>query len=227
MDLSPAARQAMDRLAQDLIRVFGARFVALVAYGPTRTAAFATDIHADDLEALAVIADRWHRDGIDVPLILTPDEFERSLDAFPVEYQAMIDRHALIAGTSPFTGARPTEADLRRACEVQAKSFLIHLRQGWLQASDHVHEKTQLLAESAAPLRALIGNVARLRGAAHATDTDIVAFAGIIPGVSARLVSDILSLDTRANPAAQLTPRMDEYLAMAERLWAYVDGWRA
>jgi hypothetical protein len=231
MDLSPAARQAMARLAADLTRVFGDRFVALVATGPARTAAFASAIRADDLEALSELSHRWQLDGLDTPLLITPHEFVRSLDAFPVEYQAMLDRHELIAGVSPFSGERPAEADLRRACEVQAKSFLIHLRQGWLQAPDHGaddgHAQAHLVAESAAPLRALIGNVARLHGAGYCTDQEIVAFAGTIPGVSAEFVSGVLALDERPELAKQLMPRMDDYLAVAERLWAYVDGWGA
>jgi hypothetical protein len=225
MDLSSAARQAMARLAADLIRVFGDRFVALIATGPARSAAFASAIHADDLEALSALSPRWNLDGLDTPLLITPHEFVRSLDAFPVEYQAMLDRHELIAGVSPFSGERPAEADLRRACEVQAKSFLIHLRQGWLQASDHGHEQAHLVAESAAPLRALIGNIARLHGRGYCTDPEIVEFAGTIPGVSAEFVSNVLMLDERPDLAKQLMPRMNDYLAVAERLWAYVDGW--
>ncbi|MEO6223132.1 MAG: hypothetical protein ABIP90_07760 [Vicinamibacterales bacterium] len=224
MDLSSAARQAMARLAADLIRVFDDRFVALVAHGATRTAAFASAIRAEDLQALSALSDRWRHDGLDTPLLITPHEFARSLDAFPVEYQAMLERHELIAGTSPFTGARPAEADLRRACEVQAKSFLIHLRQGWLQASDHGHEQAHLVAESAAPLRALIGSVARLHGAASHTDQEIVAFAGTIPGVSSEFVAGVLALEERPDRAEHFTPRMNDYLAVAERLWAYVDG---
>jgi hypothetical protein len=215
----------MARLAGDLTRVFGDRFVALIATGPTRSAAFASAIRADDLEALSALSHRWNMDGLDTPLLITPHEFVRSLDAFPVEYQAMIDRHELIAGVSPFSGERPAETDLRRACEVQAKSFLIHLRQGWLQASDHAHEQAHLVAESAAPLRALIGNIARLHGMGYCTDPEIVAFAGTIPGVSAEFVSNVLALDERPDLAKQLMPRMNDYLAVAERLWAYVDGW--
>lgn len=225
MDLSPAARQAMSRLATDLMKVFGDRFVALVAHGPARTAAFARAINGDDLEALSVLSARWGVEGLETPLFITPEEFARSLDAFPVEYQAMLDRHELIAGISPFTGARPSEADLRRACEVQAKSFLIHLRQGWVQASDHEHEQAHMVAESAAPLRALIGNIARLHGAGFNSDAEIVAFAGTIPGVSADLVSGVLSLDERPERALHFAFRMNDYLVVAERLWAYVDGW--
>jgi hypothetical protein len=225
MDLSPAARQAMDRLAADLAKVFDDRFVALVAYGPTRSAAFARSIRAADLEALSALADRWQLDGLETPLLITPDEFTRSLDAFPVEYQTMIDRHVLIAGNSPFTVARPSDADLRRACEVQAKSFLIHLRQGWLQASDHGSEQAKLLIGSAAPLRALIANIARLKGARHDSDLEIAAFASTIAGVSDQLVAAILSLEEHPDRAGQLTSRMNDYLGVAERFWTYVDSW--
>ncbi len=227
MELSAVARQAMARLAADLTRVFGDRFVALVAHGPTRTVAFAHSIHADDLDALTPLADRWLRDGLDTPLLITPLEFERSLDAFPLEYQAMLDRHEVISGVSPFTDARPSDADLRRACEVQAKAFLIHLRQGWIQAAGHAHEQEHLLAESAAPLRALLASVAQLQRASHSTDADIASYAAQATGVPADLVAGILTLDRHPEAARHLTSRLGEYLRVAERLWAHVDGWRA
>ncbi len=217
----------MARLAADLTRVFGDRFVALVAHGSARTVAFARSIHADDLNALTPLADRWQCDGLDTPLLLTPLEFERSLDAFPLEYQAMLDRHEVIAGTSPFTDARPSDADLRRACEVQAKAFLIHLRQGWVQAAGHAHEQEHLLSESAAPLRALLASVAQLRRGSHSSDAEIASFAAQAIGVPADLVAGIMALDQHPDAARHLTSRLGEYLGAAERLWAHVDGWRA
>lgn len=227
LELSGSARQALTRLAADLTRVFGDRFVALVAYGPTRSAAFASTILADDLEALAPLVDRWQREGVETPLLLTPREFERSLDGFPLEYAAMLDRHVLIAGTLPFTGARPSEADLRRACEIQAKAFLIHLRQGWVQASDHTHEQAHLLAHAAEPLRALLANVARLQGAASGTDADLAAFGGRVTAVPAEVIMGVLDLQARPENATHHIGQMSHFLRFAEQLWAYVDGWRA
>ena len=217
----------MADLAADLMRVFGDRFVALVAYGPTRAAGFASTIVADDLEALAPLVDRWQREGLDTPLLLTPHEFERSLDAFPLEYGAMLDRHVLIAGTSPFTAARPSEPDLRRACEIQAKAFLIHLRQGWVQASDHAHEQAHLLANAAEPLRALLVNLARLQGAPGATDADLAAFGATVTRAPADLVARMLDLQAQPERAAGSIGEMNAWLGFAEQLWAHVDGWRA
>src|SRR5581483_9096368 len=116
-------------MAADLRRVFDARFVALVAYGRNASVAFASSIRLDDLDAMGPLAAAWRRDGLATPLIITPDEFHRSLDAFPLEYQLVLDHHAVIAGTPPFDGVRVAAADLRRACEAQARSHLIHLRQ--------------------------------------------------------------------------------------------------
>ncbi len=229
LTLTEAARRAMGRLAADLQRVLGPRFVAVVAYDPVRTAAFATRLTADDLSALAPLCDRWHREGLATPLLLTPDEFRRSLDAFPLEYEAMLDRHVLIAGTPPFGSARPSPADLRRACEVQAQAFLIHLRQGWLHAADHHDEQVTLLSQSAAPLRALLNNLARLADADVQDEAALVRFAERQLGLPAQVVAGVLDLEQQPDQAATLLKApefMPAYLATAETLWAHVDAWR-
>lgn len=230
LTLTEGSRRAMDRLAADLQRVLANRFVAVVAYDPIRTAAFATRLTADDLAALAPLCDRWHREGLATPLLLTPEEFRRSLDAFPLEYEAILDRHVLIAGTPPFGAGRPAHADLRRACEVQAQAFLIHLRQGWLHAADHHDEQEVLLAQSAAPLRALLVNLARLADVAASDDAGLARFAEQHLGLPARVVGDVLTLELRPEHAATLLAApefMPAYLATAEMLWAHVDTWHA
>jgi hypothetical protein len=230
LTLSSTARQAMDRLAADLVRVLGDRFVALVAYDPTSTVAFATHITADDLLGLAPLVDRWHREGLDTPLVLTPGEFKRSLDAFPVEYDTILERHIVIAGSSPFDDARPSDADLRRACEVEAKAFLIHLRQGWLQAAGHHDAEHAMLAQSAVPLRALLSNVARLHGVTFAEDDVLIAFCERQIGLSSGVLRTVLALDGHADGAhsgSDAPGFMNDYLRAAETLWAFVDRWRS
>ena len=71
-------------MAADLTRVFAGRFVALVAYAPGEAIAFATSIDAADLLALGPLAEAWHREDLATPLVLTPDEFRRSVDACPL-----------------------------------------------------------------------------------------------------------------------------------------------
>ena len=225
--LSAAARSALDRLAADLARVLGNRFVSLVAYGANTSAAFATALTADDLDALSVLVDHWHRDGLATPLVMTVDELRRSLDTFPLEYQAMIDHHIVIAGRDPFSGTAVSPEDLRRACESHARGHLIHLRQGWLQSAGHDEHLAELVERSAAPLRALLASVARLDGAHADSPADLAAFAERRIGLPRDLIEAVLALETRPEDGGhRLAHRMGDYLAAAERLWAFVDEWR-
>jgi len=227
LELSKASRRAFDRLADDLRRIFGDRLVALVAHSPATSLAFVTTIGAEDLDACAVLVMPWHREGLEPPLILTPDEFRRSLDTFPLEYAAIVDEHVIIAGHDPFAGASIRDEDVRRACEVQARGLLIHLRQGWLDAAGHADDLALLIAHSASPLRHLLTHVAHLEGARAETNADVVAFASGRLGLPGDLITSVLSLETAPDDARQLVRRLPEYLAAAERLWAFVDSWRS
>ena len=105
-------------------RVFGDRVSSRSSPTSRRPAlVFATSIARGDLDALGAlvrdVAPRRPRHAAP----LTPDEFRRSLDAFPLEYQAILDRHVVIDGApSVRRRARSRADDLRRACEVQAQA---------------------------------------------------------------------------------------------------------
>ena len=225
--LSAAQRRALEQVAQDFRRVFGDRFVALVAYGHGSSLAFTATLTHKDLEACAVLADTSRRQGLAIPLVLTPGEFARSLDCFPLEYQSILDAHVVIDGVPPFAGLQVPVDELRRACEAQAKGHLIHLRQAYLEAGGHTTLLAGKVAASAAPLRALLMSVARLSGAPPATNADLAAFAASPVGMPRDLVERILKLETDPSESVQVARRIAEYLAAAERLWLFVDSWHA
>ena len=211
-------------MAADVRRVFGSRFVAHVASGQAHSAVFVTSISAGDLDALAPLSHAWHHDHLASPLLLTLEEFKRSLDAFPVEYQAIIDRHIVIAGIDPFGGLEAHAEDLRRACEIQAKSHVIHLRQGWIDAGGDPHALARVVEQSSAPLRALLMNVARLHGLGSLDEAPLAA--AELAGLPEPLVRDVLALEQAPEKSAALASRLAEYLDASLRLWAFVDRWR-
>lgn len=224
LDLSPTLRRAFDRMAGDFERVLGARFVGLVAYSTDRAAVFATALTAADLDALSMLTEVWHRSGLATPLLLTSDEFRRSLDAFPLEYQAILDRHVVIAGTPPFAGAEVPREELRRACETQAKGHLVHLRQSWIDAAGHHDDLALRIVGSALPLRVLLTQVASLRGNAG---IDAAAFATETFPAHADILRAVLALESDGVGAKALIPRLFQYLAACEAIWTFVDEWRA
>jgi hypothetical protein len=222
LELPTRTRHGFERLAADLQRVFGERFVALVASGSTRSVAFAKAIAPGDLEALGPLVELWERDDLDVPLLLTPSEFRRSLDTFPVEYQALLDRHAVIAGEPPFANLVIDRDNLRRACEVQARSHLLHLRQGWIECAGNDERLAALIIRSSPALRALLSDVARLM--VSADDADALAGAGAAQ-LDVALVGEIIALEQAPEHAPHLVRRLPDYLALSERLWTFVDTW--
>jgi hypothetical protein len=213
---------ALDALAQDLQRVFGGRLESLVAY---RGAADDEDdeVHAlalvdrvtfQDLAACAPFAAGWRRNRLGVPLILGRDEFLRTLDVFPLEYGGIIASHVVVTGSDPFADAVVADDDLRRACELQAKSHLIHLREGFLEAGGDARAVSRLIAASAPALRTLLTHIARF-------DPALAEQAGLTGDLVREIAASAGS--TIADPSALLA----RYIAAVERLWQQVDGWRA
>ena len=225
--IDATVRHSYARMAADFMRVFGDRFVALVASPGGAAAAFVVSLNADDLQSLGPLADVWRRESTPLPLVMTTDEFRRSLDTFPLEYQTLLDHHIVIAGTPPFEGVHIQPDDARRACEAQARGHLIHLRQGWIGQAAHHGGLPHLLTDSSGPLRATLTNLARLHGEATADDSALASWAHRTIGMPEVLVRDVLALTDAPHRAPALADKMPEYLEACERLWAFTDSWRA
>ncbi len=210
--LDQAGQAALQRLAADLRGVFGERLESMVAYGdgrPLHTLALVERLTFQDLAACVPLVERWHRDELATPLLLSRREFLRTLDVFPVEYGTIIDNHVVIVGSDPFAGCAVCDADLRRAVELQAKSHLIHLREGYLEVNGRPGGVARLIADSAPAYRALVRNLEGLSPEA-------------VDEATRRLQNELETTNTIAEPSALFV----RYLAEVERIWGYVDAWR-
>lgn len=237
----PDAVQALDR---DLRGIFGARLQSLVVYGQrsqrrgdsahdahghggaaAQTLAVVESLTQEDLRASAGRVAAWHDKGLATPLLIAAREFERSLDAFPLEFGAILADHVVVSGANPFASLAVDPADLRRACEVQARSHLLHLREGFLETRGRADALSDLIVQSASAFAALVGSIARLDG--HAGDDPASAARHVerilnVPGS----VTDITTLagvhEISSADAERLFP---PYLGAVEKLVQHVDGW--
>jgi hypothetical protein len=234
--MTPTWQSAAQGLVGDLRNVFGNRLRSVVAYGPhvdgdeatpLRCLVLVTSHEASDFEACARHASRWRRNRIATPLVLSETEFHTSLDAFPLEYGEIIRAHQRVYGSDPFDGVTIAQADLRRACETQIKSHLVHLREGFLESGGEPAAVADVVAASAPAFTALLRHVAWLSGSASrdrlAATRDGARAAGIAEG----LVADMIALEhkpgVRSSDPARLFP---EYLHAIEQLARTVDSWR-
>jgi len=239
-----ATVDAVSALERDLLGIFGERLHSIAVYGerlhspqhpadhhgahellPIRTLGVVDVLAERDLRACADRTAAWHDAGLATPLLLAAREFERSLDAFPLEFGAMISDHRVVFGRDPFDGLVVDSADIRRACEVQARSHLLHLREGYLETRGRADALSVLVVQSAAALAGLVTSVARLEihtddpaaAARHAERT-----LNVPPGAIANVVAIANVPEIASQEAERLFP---PYLDAIAKLVAYVDGW--
>jgi hypothetical protein len=229
-----AVSEGVHGLERDLRNIFGPRLLSLVTY---RSASDSTDtgiptlalvdaLTADDLRACASRVEAWHDAGVATPLLVAQREFGRALDAFPLEFGAIIADHTVVSGPDPFEGLRVDATDLRRACEVQVRSHLLHLREGYIEARGRSDEVAALIAGSAASLAGLIRSVARLHGITAATSVEAARAIEQMTSVAAGSLSSVVALAGKSAPTADAARRMfPEYLAGLDRLADHVDSW--
>jgi hypothetical protein len=181
----------------------------------------------DDLRACGKRLRAWHDEGLATPLLLAAHEFDTALDVFPLEFGAILDDHVVVSGTSPFDGVTVDPADVRRACEAQARGHLLHLRGGYLETHGRSDALAVLIVRSAPPLAALMKSVARLEGAATTDAAAAGRHAERTLGLAGGAIGDIVNLVGVREISSEVAERLfPPYLDAMERLVKYVDGWR-
>lgn len=230
-------RDALDSLVADLRGIFGDRLSSVVVYqagsstesartpDPVHTLALVDRVRFPDIVACAARNAAWGRQGLATPLVMGKNEFARSLDAFPLEYGQIIATRRVVAGSDAFEGLSVKAEDLRRACEVQAKSHLVHLREAYIEGAGRPASIARLIVASVAPFRALLVSVARLRGNPSDGTAALVREAEAM-GLRAPIVERVLGLahprDLRSGDVAQV---FQTYLEAAEQLAKHIDEW--
>jgi hypothetical protein len=239
---------AVETLERDLRGIFGPRLRSLVMYGqrahadreaaghpgashgdrdtpPIHTLAIVDSAARDDLRACAARIASWHDAGLATPLLLAANEFEQSLDVFPLEFGAILADHEMVSGTTLSAAVNPV--DLRRASEVQARSHLLHLREGYLETRGNTDALAVLIVASAAPLAALLTSVARLEGHTSGDGTAAARHVERALGLAGETLAQIAQLvgvrEITSSEAERIFPA---YLDAVERLVGHVNGWR-
>ncbi|HXG89644.1 MAG TPA: hypothetical protein VNJ02_15050 [Vicinamibacterales bacterium] len=230
--MAHARRTALQPILDDLMHVFGDRLEALVVYGwrqhgPVPSLALVRSLSVDDLNACAARSGAWRRAGAATPLLLTSADFARSLDAFPIEYGEIIASHEVVHGRDPFEGLAIRREDLRRACEVQAKSHLLHLREDYVESGARPSEVEALVRDSAPGFAALLRHLARLDGATVTGNAELIAYAARTMRLDSHVVGDLVTLaDPDGLPSVDAARLFPGYLAAVERVAEFVDRWR-
>jgi hypothetical protein len=192
----------------------------------THTLAVIDALSTDDLRACTGRIEAWQDKGLATPLLMASAEFGRALDAFPFEFGAILNDYTLVAGDKPFDGLRVDAGDLRRACEVQARGHLLHLREGYLETYGRGEALAVLIVESAPAFATLVANVAHLE---TVSARDVAAAARHVErsiGVPVVASTIVALVDVAEISSAEAERLFTPYLDTVQRLVGYIDAWK-
>ena len=237
---------ALARLVTDLQSIFGERLTSLSTYdgaggadaltgeaattagGHVHTLAVVESLGRHDLFGCAGFAKSWAKRGLATPLFMTRAELERSLDSFPLELGEMIARHGVVFGADPFTGLAVQADDLRLACEVQARSLLLHLREAYVEAAAQPKQVAKIIQASVRPLRVLLAAMARLEGIDPEEPDAMTRHVSDNIGMGISVVRQVIASGGPSGlSAVDAQDLFPAYTDAVERLVQHVDGWRS
>jgi predicted nucleotidyltransferase len=235
------AQAAVDRFVAAVREAFGAKLLSVVLYGSAASGDFvpgrsdvnlALVLESIELDLLARCRPHlatWRRDGIALPLLLTPDDIRRSADIFPVEFLDIVEHHVLLHGTDFFADLSIDPRHLRFQVEHELKAKLVSLREAYLGGLDQ--ERTDALVEdllglSVPALLALGRNLLRVAGhqpPARKADTPAALERAL--GVALPTLADLVARRARGQSltGGEAVARFGQYLAEIDALARAVD----
>jgi len=152
--------EVFDELRSDYVALFGDDLIAIVLYGSGARGEYVPK--KSDLNFLIILSEegierlgdaidaaaKWEKRSIPVPLFLTRDYIESSLDAFPLEFFNIRSAYRVIYGDDMIGNLGIKNDNLRLQCERELKGKLLLLRESFLQAHGEVRRLTELIRRS-------------------------------------------------------------------------------
>lgn len=137
-------KEIFQEFTSDYRAVFGDELVSIVLYGSGASPHYRHG--KSDLNFMIVLGEKgiealdrafqavkkWQKRGVAIPLILTEEYLDTSLDVYPIEYLNFRKHYIVVYGKDVLEGLRFDRGRLRLQCEREIKGKLLLLRHTFL-----------------------------------------------------------------------------------------------
>jgi hypothetical protein len=149
-----------DELVSRLRSSQGLNLVSVIVYGSAIVApgnSHKSDYHivivtrrlsATDLRQSRPVAQWWTAQGYSLPVFFTAEEFDDSLDVYPIEFCHMKRAYQVLYGQDLLAGKEISDAHLRWQTEHELRGKLLRLRSLYLPASMSRDDLMNLMTQS-------------------------------------------------------------------------------
>ncbi len=168
--------QVLQQFVQDVRGIYAEELLAVFLYG---SAAAGEHVPGrSDINVVVVLQQlgpallrkatahirRWRRQGFATPLFFDPETLHDSLDAFPIEFLDMQDRHRVLWGPDLMAELSIGRGNLRLQCEQELRGKLMKLRQSYVESALSPGDLERILAAAVTSLGVLARTLLRLGG---------------------------------------------------------------
>jgi len=161
---------------KDVTKVYGDELEGILLYGSAVRGEFLPGhsnlnillvVSSYDLSVLKKydgIHKRWSKERIVIPLFLTADDLASAANAFPLEYQDILDCHRVLWGRDPFVGLKIDSRYLAAEVVQALRGNLLRLRQRLVEGRSTEEAIIILLSLSITSLLPVFRGLQRLLG---------------------------------------------------------------
>src|SRR5215475_7076831 len=103
---------------------------------------------ARDLRAMRPVIRWWTEMGYEMPVLITAEEFDDSLDVFPIEFRLMKRAYRTLYGQDLLAGREASKEHLRWQTEHELRGKLMRLRSLAMPAGESADQLSGLMTES-------------------------------------------------------------------------------
>ena len=237
--LTPEAAKSLKPYAEKLLELDRENIISLAVYGSATGGNFVPgksnvnlavvvgELALKQLKMYQKLASKQKKQTV-VPLFLTNEHIQSSLDVFPMELLEIKDNHITIFGQEIFDELTADLKYLRLQCEREIKSRLIRLRQAYPEMGAKAKGLNALLVQSFTSVLPIMRSMMYL---GEQDRTPEISKDQILNQISATFDIDdkvfkrILELKTvkKLPPLSELESVFDRYLQQLQRLAQLVD----
>jgi predicted nucleotidyltransferase len=172
------------------------------------------------------ITEKWRKLSVAVPLVLTREYMQTSLDSFPIEFLNIKRQYRLVFGEDVLRNLEISSPNLRLQLEREMKGKLLHLREGLLNQGFDREGLRNLLLSTIPIFAALFEAFLFLKNEKiPATKQEIFIEVARSANLNAGFIGSLFRLQKQESRwyREELWKLMEDYIAQIEKLTVYVD----
>ena len=171
---------------------------------------------------------KWDKRNVAVPLFMSKEYLQSSLDSFPIEFLSMQQHHKLVYGEDVLKDLHISKEHLRLEFEEQIKGKLLHLRKEFLATAGNKRLLVRLISVTVPTFASLFTALLTLKDIEPPKEKDAILYKAVEAlGLDREVFRQVIAVRGNGLKLSEneLVTLMEKYIAEIRKLAFTVDKW--